>query len=230
MIDPVSLVLVLLGTLAATLLQCGWHDVRACLAAVGGLLRRGFDAGRAKAELAHQIGEIRQDGLLRAAPCTIGDDEFDEATDALIASRSLDALLARHARHRSHRLEVTGAVRQVLMQASELAPVMGLAGTLLALGRLAGPMAEGQGVASAIGMAVTTTFYGLFVAHALFVPLAGMVERRARAEDQAREEVFIWLERQVRQAAPRAAQHAGGQHNHHPHQQLAAARAGMAAP
>lgn len=143
--------------------------------------------------------------MIRATPDPIGDDEIDEATDAMIAKGSLTELIARHGRHRARRVAAAASVRGVLQQASELAPVLGLAGTLLSLGRLATPLAGGEGIASAIGLAVTTTFYGLVIAHALFMPLAGLVERRPRAEDADREEVFRWLQDQVRRAEPRLA-------------------------
>ena len=211
MIDLTGLAFVVLGTLAATALRCGWHDLRTSLRAIGGLVRRGFDHAKARAELAHQIEEIRCDGLLRAEPHVIGDDEIDDATSALIAGRTLEALLARHKRYRAERLSATQLVSGVLHQAAELSPVMGLAGTLLALGRLASPVglesvASGVGIAGTIGMAVNTTFYGLILAHAIFVPLAGAVERRARTEDVAREELFKWMEHQIRLAEPRLAQ------------------------
>lgn len=207
MVDGAGLAFVAVGTLAATVLQCGWRDAWLSARVISGLFRPAFDPARAKAELAHQIEEIRTDGLLRAEPQAIGDEEIDDATGALIAARSSDVLLARHASYRERRAATTEKVRRVLGQASELAPVLGLAGTLLALSGLAGPSGAGApggaGLAGAIGTAVATTFYGLVIAHAVFVPLAGMVERRAWRQDIAREEVFAWLEQQVRQAEPR---------------------------
>lgn len=205
MIDLFALAFVLLGTCLATVLQSGWRDTRACLRILLGLVHRGFDEGRAKADLAHQIEELRKDGLLRAEQETIGDEEFGRAAQALIGARSLGALLQQHEQDRSRRLAATEAARKVLNHAGELAPVLGLAGTLLSLGRLASLPEGGAGIAGTIGLAVTTTFYGLFIAHAIFMPLAGLVERRARTEDGAREDIFRWLEEQVRRAEPRIA-------------------------
>jgi chemotaxis protein MotA len=51
-------------------------------------------------------------------------------------------------------------------------------------------------------MAVTSTFYGLVAANFIFAPLAGALARRARAEEQARQELLDWLTEAVERAAP----------------------------
>lgn len=173
-----------------------------CAQRIGGLFTPKFDPAKAKGGLSKQIKDIRYDGVLRAEPRAIGDAEIDSSTEALIDGRSLDALLARHGRYRGARLKTSDTVRRVMQQASELAPVLGLAGTLLALGSLSQSGPADESIAATIGMAVMTTFYGLFMAHGVFLPLAGMIDRRARAEDAAREDVFRWLEMQVRLADP----------------------------
>jgi len=203
LIDFEALALMLGGTLLAALLQAGVADFRVTLGAVGHLLRPAFDAAKTKAELSRQIGDLDRDGLVRAPRAEIADAEFGNSTAAMIRNRSLDALLAEHAASRALRSANATTARQVCHQAAELAQMFGLAGTLLSLGRL-GPLANGaDGVAGAIGLAVTTTLYGVILANILFVPLAGMIERRARAEDRAREELFAWLGAHAQKSAPR---------------------------
>jgi len=203
LIDYQALALMLGGTLLASLLQAGVANFRVTLLALASLLHPAFDPATTKAELSRQIGDLGRDGLVRAPRAVIGDTEFGASTAAMIASRSLDALLAKHEASRSIRFANAATAGQVCHQAAELAQMFGLAGTLLALGRL-GPLAGGAGgVASAIGMAVTTTLYGVILANLLFVPLAGMIERRARTEDRAREELFVWLEGHAQKSAPR---------------------------
>lgn len=205
MFDPQSIALVLGGVLIATLLQAGLRDCGVCLGEICALLRSGFDQKRARSELAQQISQISRDGLIRTEPRVTGDLELDEATDAMLRDRSLHSLLERHRKLRATRIEKVTVAQRVLSQAAELSPLLGLAGTLLSLGRLASIPDDGEGVAAAIGMAVTTTFYGVVLAHFLFVPLAGLIERRARHEDNAREEIFGWLEQKVSEAEPRLA-------------------------
>lgn len=198
-LDPLSAVLVLGGTLAAALLRCGWQDTREALRAVLQLAQPAFAAAQVRAELGAQIQEIDEDGLVRAHAHRFGDGEFDAVTDALIRRRSLGALHEEHDKHRAVRLARADTAITALGQAAELAPVLGLAGTLLSLGGLSA-MAAGGDTAGAIGVAVTTTLYGLLLANFLFAPLAAAIARRSRAEEQARQDLLDWLEAAVRDA------------------------------
>jgi chemotaxis protein MotA len=200
-LDPLSIVFVLGGTLAAALLRCGWGDCVTAAQAVGQLFARPFDSLRVRAELAAQIREIGELGLIRVEPRKIGDGEFEELSDTLVRRRSIQALYDEHERHRTRRAQQAATARSALTEAAELAPVLGLAGTLLSLGGLSTLAADGE-YGRAIGMAVTTTFYGLISANFLFAPLAGAVARRARAEEQARQELLAWLTEAVERAAP----------------------------
>lgn len=200
LLDGPSALIVGGGTLLATALRSGLADCRITLVKLGGLGRRGFDLARTRSELGLQIQEIRQDGLLRAVPHHSGDAEFDEATDALIGRRSVAALLEAHQAHRTRRLGESERAARTLAQAAELAPVFGLAGTLISLSQLS-TGGVGQGAfAGSIAMAVTTTLYGLLVANLLLAPLSRMVERKALAEELERQEVTDWLAAQVEAA------------------------------
>lgn len=193
LLDPASAALVIFGTLLATLMRCGWADTRAALAALAHLFMPRFDAVHARAELAIQVQEIDEDGLLRAEPRHFGDGEFDEMTDALLKTRTIEALHERHTAHRVRRIESARRASAVLASAAELAPVLGLVGTLVSLGGLSTAVAADGDYARAIAMAVATTLYGLVGANFVFAPLAATISRRAEAEDRAREELIDWL-------------------------------------
>lgn len=200
LLDPLSAAIVLGGTLAATLLRCGWRDVRAALRALAQLPSKPFDSVRVRSELAAQVREIGKNGILRAEPHSFGDGEFDDLSDALIRNRSITALYDEHERHRSRRQRAAETAARVLGEAAELAPVLGLAGTLVALGGFsAGGDAD---YARSIGTAVVTTLYGLVFANFVFGPLAGAVGRRARAEEQERQELLEWLASAVERSIP----------------------------
>ena len=215
--DGPSAAIVLGGTLIATVLRSGSRDCRATLVQLAGLGGSRFDADAARSELAQQIQEIRKDGLIRAVPHHFGDSEFDEATDALIGNRSIAALMAAHEKHKARRLgESTRAVR-TLAQAAELAPVFGLAGTLISLSQLPADGIARGAIAGAISMAVITTLYGLLAANLLLAPLARMIERRALSEERARQELIDWLAGQVADACqPYAGKKAPLQHQFQP--------------
>lgn len=193
LLDPASAALVIFGTLAATVMRCGWADTRTALSALAQLFTPRFDAANARAELAVQVQDIEEDGLLRAEPHHFGDGEFDAMTDALLKTRTIEALYERHTEHRVRRIEFARRAGGVLASAAELAPVLGLVGTLVSLGGLSTAVAADGDYARAIAMAVATTLYGLVAANFVFAPLAAAVGRRADAEDRAREDIIAWL-------------------------------------
>lgn len=190
--DLMAAALVLGGTLAAALLRCGWCSAREALRSMHGLLRPPFASSQIKAELAAQIGRISEDGLHRAEPHQLGDGEFSAVADALIRHRSIAALHEEHEKHRCLRLASAETAVQVLSDAAELAPVLGLAGTLLSLVGLPSA-ADGADYGPAIGTAVATTLYGLILANFVLAPLAAAVRRRSGAEEKARQELLDWL-------------------------------------
>lgn len=202
--DPLSAGIVLGGTVLAVLLRCGWQDSRGAVAAVAHLFDDPFDSARVRAQLAVQIREIDEDGLVRAQAHRFGDGEFDELSEALVRDRSIQILYDEHERHRSRRAVLAGTAGRVLAEAADLAPILGLAGTLLALGGLS--TAAETDYARSIGTAVTTTLYGLVAANFLFAPLSAAVERRAQSEEKARQALLDWLARELeRSCSPRAA-------------------------
>ncbi|WP_305095445.1 MotA/TolQ/ExbB proton channel family protein [Croceibacterium aestuarii] len=200
--DPLSAAIVLGGTIVAVFLRCGWRDTRCAAVAVSHLMLRAFDSEGVRAELAVQIQEIADDGLLRAEPHHFGDGEFDELSDVLVRHRSIQALYEEHERYRHRRAVLAGTAGRVLAEAADLAPVLGLAGTLLSLGGLS-TAAEGD-YARSIGTAVTTTLYGLVVANFLFAPLSTAVDRRARAEERDRQALLDWLAKAIESACSRS--------------------------
>ncbi len=203
--DPAALGIVLGGTLLATLLRCGLAESRLALAKIAALMTRPFDPAKAKAELARQLRAIASDGIARAEPVRFGDGEFDALSDTLVSRRSVDGLHAEHEEYKRQRTEAARSATHVLAQAAELAPVLGLAGTLIGLGMMPSSPAAGAGgggMTGAIAMAVVTTLYGLAAANFVFSPLAAAIMRRSAREERDRQAVLDWLENGVRKAAP----------------------------
>lgn len=205
LLDPTAALIVVGGTTLATVLRCGMRDIGRTGRALGALFAgQAFDPARARARLSLQVTEIQRDGLLRAHPASVGDREFDEATDALLTNRSIAALLERHEVHRSRRMAASEMAVSTLVQAAELAPVFGLAGTLISLSQLSGAGVGPNALAGAIALAVLTTLYGLLLANLLLAPLARRLERHAQAEEVNRQSVIDWLASQVAAACPQS--------------------------
>lgn len=200
--DGQSAAIVFGGTALATLMRCGLRDCRIMFSAIAGLCKPRFDAAHVRSELALQVQDIARHGFFRAKPHETGDREFDEATATLIERRSVPALLAAHERHKVARLAHANTAVRGLAQAAELAPVFGLAGTLVSLSQLPAEGIARGSFTGAISMAVLTTLYGLLAANLLLAPLSRMVERAAADEEAERQKVLDWLAQQVSIAIP----------------------------
>lgn len=193
LVDGTSALIVLGGTLLATLLRCGLRDSGATLYAVVTIFESGFDAAKARSRLAKQIQDIHDDGLLRAEIRDFDDQEFDDLAATLFRRRSLAPVIDKHQKHQRKRLKRNRSAVKTLGQAAEMAPVLGLAGTLIALSQL--PMGDSSGttISSSIPAAIVTTFYGLMAANMLFAPLGQFIQRRADKEEAERDELIKWL-------------------------------------
>ncbi len=212
LVDGVSAAIVLGGTALATFLRCGLRDCMLAVKCLLGTMGPRFNAEKARTELALQIQAIQQDGIFRAEPHHFADQEFNEMADALIAHRSLESLPAQHRRHMEHRLSASRSAANAFTQAATLAPVFGLAGTLIALSQLPGTASAGSSLSASIPAAITTTLYGLMAANLIFAPIAQLITRRAEAEEMDRQALIDWLSKELsnkgmrpRQPAERAA-------------------------
>lgn len=201
LVDPASILVVLGGTLLATVLRAGPKGAGVALGAVLALPQRRFDAGAIKARLAGQVREICSDGLLRAAATPVGDRAIDEANATLVRTRSLDEFHAVLERHHGAREARGQRAVAALGTAAESASAFGLVGTLLALAQMGAGQME-QGLETTLAAAVLTTLYGVLLAHLVFAPLAEAVERALKAEEKARADVGEWMADQVARVLP----------------------------
>lgn len=121
-------------------------------------------------ELDQLLKEMRHEPLVHKAITMAVDGASVEDVRAVM-QREIEQTTDRHARSVA-----------VLRKAAEVAPAMGLIGTLIGLvqmlGRLEDPAAIGPGLA----VALLTTFYGAVLANMVLSPLASKLERNAGDE------------------------------------------------
>ncbi|MBK1697696.1 flagellar motor protein MotA [Rhodovibrio salinarum] len=70
----------------------------------------------------------------------------------------------------------------VLRRAGEVAPAMGLIGTLVGLVQMLGNLEDPSSIGPAMAVALLTTFYGAVLANMVFLPLANKLERNSGLE------------------------------------------------
>merc|ERR1712178_503710 len=76
----------------------------------------------------------------------------------------------------------------------DLAPAMGMIGTLIGLVAMLGNMADPKAIGPAMAVALLTTLYGAFVANVLFLPLLTVLENYTSDEIVSRGMVITGLQ------------------------------------
>ncbi|MCU0947669.1 MAG: MotA/TolQ/ExbB proton channel family protein [Porphyrobacter sp.] len=206
LLDAEAAAIVLGGTIIASLLVSGWGTWRCGVDEAAALLRPTFAEAANRAALARLIGAIDRHGRLAADAPLPPDPALAEMVAAYFRPGQVALMRERHQAQRAASRARCNAAVSAWRQAGELAPVAGLAGTLWSIAKLAPAAGTGGSLAvqaaafstaSAIGTAVTSTLYGLMLAHLVCLPLAAAIVRRARAEQAVRQRLIGWFESQL---------------------------------
>lgn len=185
-LDPVALAIVGGGTVAAVVLRTPARDLVRGVSALRVLGRRRFDADPLVAQVA-AFGRIaKRHGVIALDKAVIEDPDLAAAVNAVVDNASPDEVeaLVRHritARAERHR----GAI-EMWSGAAEVAPAMGMIGTLIGLVQLFTAMADPAHIGSAMAIALLTTLYGAVLASLVALPIASRLRRLARGEAQER--------------------------------------------
>ncbi|MEE8189452.1 MAG: MotA/TolQ/ExbB proton channel family protein [Kiloniellales bacterium] len=91
----------------------------------------------------------------------------------------------------------------VLRRAGEVAPAMGLIGTLVGLVQMLGNLDDPSSIGPAMAVALLTTFYGAVLANMVFLPLANKLERNSNVEAMVNQIYAIGAASISRQENPR---------------------------
>ena len=81
----------------------------------------------------------------------------------------------------------------VLNKAGEIAPAMGLIGTLIGLVQMLSTLSDPTTIGPSMSIAIITTFYGALLAYVVFLPLATKLERDAQQEQQLAQLCLVGL-------------------------------------
>ncbi len=185
-VDAPSLLIVLGGTVGVTLTCFSLREIAQIHRTVGKALFHSVP--RADAEARRMLGlaeEARKKGVLTfegSLPALRGDPFLTKAISMVadgfpveeverVMRREIDEMTGRHRKSAS-----------VLRKAAEIAPAMGLIGTLIGLVQMLGNLDNPSSIGPSMAVALITTFYGAVLANMLFAPLAAKLERNSSEE------------------------------------------------
>ena len=85
----------------------------------------------------------------------------------------------------------------------DIAPAMGMIGTLIGLVLMLGNMADPKAIGPAMAIALLTTLYGAFFANVMFMPMQTTLEANTAYEATYRDMVVMGLRNIARDESPR---------------------------
>ena len=186
-VDLPSVLIVIGGTALLTLASFTLADIGVTFGAVGRTvsyqrrdpsavaldLLRLADGARKGGLLSLQApiskGEIADPLLAKGLGMLVDGIKVEEAEELM--RRELGAMLGRYRKSAT-----------VLRRAAEIAPAMGLIGTLIGLVQMLGRLDDPAAIGPAMAVALLTTFYGAVLAHMILNPLASKLERNSAEE------------------------------------------------
>lgn len=184
--DAPSLAIVLGGTALALVLRHGAGDLGRAVGALRVLGRRRFRADPLLVQI-DALGRIaRKHGIMQLDRSVIEDDDVAAAI-AVIVDRGEPAAVERLLVERNiARVERHQAAIAVWASVAEIAPAMGMIGTLVGLVKMFTVMGDPRAIGAAMAIALLTTLYGALIATMVGVPIAGRLRTLARAEQVER--------------------------------------------
>ncbi|MFN3827043.1 MAG: motility protein A [Micavibrio sp.] len=185
-----SIMIVVLGTMAATTISYTGEEMGHVMGILGSTLVRRIRKPSAVARQLMDIAtlcrkkgvlslssldsELRRDPLIHRALQLVVDGYTGDDIDRVLG-QEVDALVERHRRSAS-----------ILRRASEIAPAMGLIGTLVGLIQMLAALDDPAAIGPAMALALLTTFYGAILGLVILSPLAGKLERNSNDEAMIR--------------------------------------------
>ena len=182
-VDTPSLLIVVGGSIMVVMFRSSLGEFLGAVGVMGKTFKNKIDE---PATLIEQIVELatiaRKDGMIALEGQEIDNPFMSKAvsmlvdgTDPMIIKSSLDRELTstkmRHAR---------GA--KIFSAWGEIAPAMGMIGTLIGLVQMLGNMGDPKSIGPAMAVALLTTMYGAILANVICLPIAMKLESQAELE------------------------------------------------
>jgi chemotaxis protein MotA len=185
-LDFPAFLMVVGGTAAVTMISFPLDDFLRLPRVVATALFRGVPrAGRHARRLIGIAAQARRTGLfsLEDVLPRLRDDRFlatalglavDNTPPDQVERRLAGELRAALARHRS--------AADMLRRGGEVAPAMGLIGTLVGLVQMLANLSNPASIGPAMAVAILATLYGAVLANVILLPVAAKLDRNSRAE------------------------------------------------
>ena len=184
-VDPMSMMIVMGGTIGATLMAYPMEDVTKLISA---LMKAFFYSGDSLSELVPKMVEYakvaRRDGVL-ALENVAGDteDPFMKQGVQLVVDGTEPELTKQILEVEIEQIDSRHKVASGILESmGNFAPAMGMLGTLVGLIFMLQSLDDPSSIGPKMSIALVTTFYGALLANLLFIPLSEKLKKRNSEE------------------------------------------------
>lgn len=180
--DLASLIIVLFGTIAVTIACFSFSEVFNSLAIIGDILFFTPISSQKTAEYMMDISEYSyKNGIMQLSKKDkLQSNIFHTGINLLIDGEKIENIQKLMTQETQALQEEYSLTISILRKAAEIAPAMGLVGTLIGLIKMLGSLNDVKMIGPAMSIALITTFYGAILAYMIFFPLASKTERSAK--------------------------------------------------
>ena len=203
-IDTPSMLIVIGGTFFAVMYRSTLPDL---LASCGTLAKVFLPGAKKHDELITRITELagiaRKDGMMALEGQEVPDKFFEKGLQMLVDGADETKLTEQLNREVKGMIRRHDNMKSVFQAWVDLAPAMGMIGTLIGLVAMLGNMADPKAIGPAMAVALLTTLYGAMIANCIFMPIVTKLENYSAHEALYREMVVMGLKYISRGESPR---------------------------
>jgi chemotaxis protein MotA len=205
--DFPAFLIVICGTMAATSVSYTWEELKAVPSLIRAAFTRKIVSPRGQARQLLDIAvTARKRGVLILSKMKFDGDSDKFLSKALqmaadgFSGEEIDRVLGQELAAGVERARRSASI---LRRAAEIAPAMGLIGTLIGLVQMLAHLETPATIGPAMALALLTTFYGAITGMVILAPLGAKLERNANTEATLQGLVLTAIGSILRQENPR---------------------------
>ena len=184
-IDPASIIIVLGGTVGATLVH---YPFKAVFGAMVVFKKTVFHKEMTPQETIAQLilfaSKARKEGILTLESFLdeVKDPFFQKALQMAVDGQEAEAMKEMLDKEIEYIQERHESGADIFVSIGTYAPAMGMIGTLIGLVQMLQSMSDPSSIGPAMAVALLTTFYGAILANIICMPVAGKLKTRSAEE------------------------------------------------
>lgn len=182
-IDPGSLMIVVGGSIMVVMLRCSLEEFLNAIKVAGKTFKNPLEKPQA---LITQLGEIatiaRKDGMIALEGQEISNSFLSKAIGMLVDGSEAD-LIKKTLEKDIELMKLRHKQGAGIFSAwGEIAPAMGMIGTLIGLVAMLGNMSDPKSIGPAMSIALLTTLYGAILANVICIPISQKLTNQSELE------------------------------------------------